>query len=132
YQAEDAAELVTPDLEELPADVDPEAALRPGAPVIHERYGANLIGEFAIERGDVAAALARAPHRLKRRFYHHRYAAVPMECRGVVSAYDPRTDSATIWSSTQVVHWVRREAAALLGLPEAQVGCVALDVGGGF
>jgi carbon-monoxide dehydrogenase large subunit len=31
-----------------------------------------------------------------------------------------------------VVHWVRREAAALLGLPEARVRCVALDVGGGF
>ncbi len=57
---------------------------------------------------------------------------MPLECRGVVSAYDRRTDSATIWSSTQVVHWVRREAAALLGLPEARVRCVALDVGGGF
>ncbi len=57
---------------------------------------------------------------------------MPLECRGVVSAYDPRTDSATIWSSTQVVHWVRREAATLLGLPEARVRCVALDVGGGF
>ena len=54
-----------------------------------------------------------------------------MECRGVVSAYDPRTDSVTIWSSTQVVHWVRREAASL-GLPEARVRCIALDVGGGF
>ena len=38
----------------------------------------------------------------------------------------------TIGSSTQVVHWVRREAAALLSLPEARVRCVALDVGGGF
>ena len=55
-----------------------------------------------------------------------------MECRGVVGAYDPRTDSVTIWSSTQVVHWVRREAATLLRLPEARVRCVALDVGGGF
>ena len=55
-----------------------------------------------------------------------------MECRGVVSAYDPRTDAMTIWSATQVVHWVRREAAALLGLPEARVRCIALDVGGGF
>src|SRR4029078_3004080 len=83
-------------------------------------------------RADPDGAMARAPHRLKRRFYHHRYAAVPMECRGIVAAYDPRTDSATIWSSTQVVHWVRREAAALLGLPEARVRCLALDVGGGF
>jgi carbon-monoxide dehydrogenase large subunit len=131
-QAEDAAELVALDFEELPPVVDPEAGLRPGSPIVHDRFDTNLIGEFKVTRGDPDGAMARAPHRLKRRFYHHRYAAVPMECRGVVSAYDPRTDSATIWSSTQVVHWVRREAAALLGLPEARVRCVALDVGGGF
>jgi aerobic carbon-monoxide dehydrogenase large subunit len=131
-QAEDAAELVTWDLEELPAVVDPEAALRPDSPIVHDRFQTNLIGAFSVGRGDADPALAGAPHRLRRRFYHHRYAAVPMECRGVVSAYDPRTNSATIWSSTQVVHWVRREAAALLGLPEARVRCIALDVGGGF
>src|ERR1700687_576949 len=131
-EAEDAAELVAWDLEELPAVVDPEAALQPDSPIVHDRLETNLIGEFSVGRGDPDGAMARAPHRLRRRFYHHRYAAVPMECRGVVSAYDPRTDSATIWSSTQVVHWVRREAAALLGLPEARVRCLALDVGGGF
>ena len=130
--AEDAAERVTWDLEELPAVVDPEAALRSDSPIVHDRFQTNLIGAFSVGRGDVDTVLARAPHRLRRRYYHHRYAAVPLECRGVVSAYDPRTDSATIWSSTQVVHWVRREAAALLGLPEARVRCVALDVGGGF
>src|SRR5579862_2001562 len=130
--AEDAAELVSLDLEELPAIVDPEAALRPDSSIVHDRYRTNLIGEFSVGRGDAAAAMAGAPHRFKRRFYHHRYAAVPLECRGVVSAYEPRTDTATIWSSTQVVHWVRREAAGLLGVPEARVRCVALDVGGGF
>ena len=132
-QAEDAAELVSWDLEELPAVVDPEAALATGQlRLFMIDFKTNLIGSFSVGRGDADAALARAPHRLRRRFYHHRYAAVPMECRGVVSAYDPRNDTATIWSSTQVVHWVRREAAALLGLPEARVRCVALDVGGGF
>ncbi len=131
-QAEDAAELVTLDLEELPPVVDPEAALRPGAPIIHERFDTNLIGAFSVGKGDIDRAFAGAPHRLRRRFYHHRYAAVPLECRGVVSAYDPRTDSVTIWSSTQVVHWLRREAAATLGLPEAQLRVIALDVGGGF
>jgi carbon-monoxide dehydrogenase large subunit len=131
-QAEDAAEVARWELEELPAVVDPEAALRPDSAIVHERFGTNLIGNFSVGRGDAVAAMARAPHRLTRRFYHHRYAAVPMECRGVVSAYDKRNDTITIWSSTQVVHWVRREAAALLGLPEARVRCVALDVGGGF
>src|SRR6266478_4894592 len=131
-QAEDAAEQVTWDLEELPAVVDPEAALRPDSPIVHDRFQTNLIGAFSVGRGDAEAALARAPHRLRRRFYHHRYAAVPLECRGVVSAYDSRTDSVTSWSSTQVVHWVRREIATTLGLAEERVRVIALDVGGGF
>ena len=132
HAAEDAAQLVSLDLDPLPAIVDPEEALRPQAPIVHERFSTNLIGAFTIGKGDIEAALARSPHKLQRRFYHHRYAAAPMECRGVVGAHDPRTDTVTIWSATQVVHWVRREAAAVLRLPEARVRCVALDVGGGF
>jgi carbon-monoxide dehydrogenase large subunit len=114
YAAEDAAELATLDLEPLPAVVDPEAALASGAPLIHEHLQTNLYGAFSIAKGDVAAAMAQAPHRLQRRFYHHRYAAMPIECRGVAALHDPRTDTITIWSSTQVVHWVRREVAAIL------------------
>jgi carbon-monoxide dehydrogenase large subunit len=132
YAAEDAAELVQPELEPLPAVIDPEEALRAGAPLVHERLGTNLIGEFGIGKGAIEAALSRAPKRLRRRFYHHRYSGLPMECRGVIGIHEPRTDSVTIWSSTQVVHWVRREAASILGLPESRVRCVAPDVGGGF
>jgi len=132
HVAEDAAELVTLDLDPLPPMLDPEAALRPDAVLIHDRFETNLIGGFTVGKGDVDSALARSPHKLQRRFHHHRYAAMPMECRGVVSLHDPRTDSVTIWSATQVVHWVRREAAAVLKVPEARVRCIALDVGGGF
>jgi len=132
HAAEDAAELVTLDLDPLPPMLDPEAALRPDAVLIHDRFETNLIGGFTVGKGDVDSALARSPHKLQRRFHHHRYAAMPMECRGVVSLHDPRTDSVTIWSATQVVHWVRREAAAVLKVPEARVRCIALDVGGGF
>src|SRR5262249_33222869 len=130
--AEDAAQLVTLDLDPLPALVDPDTSLGSGAPIIHEKFGTNLFGAFTIGKGDFAGALARAPHKLKRRYHHHRYAAAPMECRGVVGLYEPRNDAVTIWSSTQVVHWVRREAATVLRMPEARIRCVALDVGGGF
>jgi aerobic carbon-monoxide dehydrogenase large subunit len=132
YAAEDAADLVRLDLDPLPAVVSAEVALAPDAPLIHEHLHTNLFGRFSIAKGDPAAVMARAPHRLQRRVYHHRYAAMPMECRGVAALHDPRTDSITIWSATQVVHWVRREVAAILGLPEARVRCLALDVGGGF
>ncbi|MFN0306080.1 MAG: xanthine dehydrogenase family protein molybdopterin-binding subunit [Burkholderiales bacterium] len=132
YLAEDAAELVEIDYEFLPPVVDVERALEAASAVLHEKNGTNLLAEFSIRKGDVAGAFAKAPRTLERRFRHHRYAGVPMECRGVAALHEPRTDGITIWSSTQVVHWVRREAALTLGLPEARVRCIALDVGGGF
>jgi aerobic carbon-monoxide dehydrogenase large subunit len=132
YQGEDAAELVTVDIESLDAVVDPESGISEVAPILHGQYATNLIGDFTVKKGNVDAALNSAPHRLKRRFYHHRYGALPMECRGVVSSYDRRTDSITIWSSCQVVHWLRREASTVLAMPEARIRSLALDVGGGF
>jgi carbon-monoxide dehydrogenase large subunit len=132
YTAEDAVGRITVALDPLPVVTDVEAALAPGAPLVHEPFGTNVISEYRIGKGDVDAAFRRARRRLGRRFRHHRYTGVPMECRGVVADWDVRTSSLTIWSSTQVVHWVRREAATLLGIPESRVRCVAPDVGGGF
>lgn len=132
YAAEDAVELVSVDFEPLPPVVESEAALDSAAPLIHEQLGTNEIGSFKIRKGDADAAFNHAPHRIKRRFVHHRYAAMPLECRGVVATYDPRTDSYTVWLSTQIVHSVRRELATTLGIPEARIRCLALDVGGGF
>src|SRR6202035_1784156 len=66
-QAEDAAERAILDLEELPAVLDPEAALRPDSPIVHDRFQTNLIGAFSVGRGDVDAVMAGAPHRVHRR-----------------------------------------------------------------
>ncbi|PYN98076.1 MAG: xanthine dehydrogenase [Candidatus Rokuibacteriota bacterium] len=132
YTAEDAAASVNVEYEPLPVVTDVEAALAPGAPLVHPDLGTNVISEYEIGKGDVEMAFRHAPMTLKRRLYHHRYTGVPMECRGVVADYDSRTDGLTIWASTQVVHSVRREVANLLGLAEARVRCVAPDVGGGF
>ena len=132
YLAEDSVELIEADLEPLTPVPNAEAALRDNAPLVHDHLAGNIAATLHARKGDGAAALEAAPHRLQRRFDHHRYAAMPMECRGVVADYDVRTDSLTIWSSTQVVHWVRREVATALGMPEDRVRVVAPDVGGGF
>ncbi|HZU91733.1 MAG TPA: xanthine dehydrogenase family protein molybdopterin-binding subunit, partial [Stellaceae bacterium] len=55
-EAEDAAELVAIDFEPLPAVVDPEKALAPGAPIVHERFATNLLGSFSVEKGAAEAA----------------------------------------------------------------------------
>ena len=131
-QAEDAAELVTVDYEHLPAVVDPYKALEKDATLLHERLGTNEIGWFHLQKGDAAKSIAAAPRRIKRRFSHHRYAAMPMECRGVAASWEERTDTYTVWASTQVVHWVQREIASTLEVPEARIRVIAPDVGGGF
>jgi hypothetical protein len=53
-QAEDAAERVTWDLEELPAVVDPEAAVHPESPIVNDRFQPNLIGRWR-RAGEVRA-----------------------------------------------------------------------------
>src|SRR5690606_25573335 len=55
--AEDAAELVEVDYEELPAVSDPETALDPATPVIHPELGDNLTFERKLEVGTVDQAL---------------------------------------------------------------------------
>lgn len=130
--AEEAAELVDVSYEPLPVLSDPIAALQSGATLLHEQLGTNEIGWFKVGRGDAERALRAAPLRLRREFTHHRYAAMPMECRGVLAEHDARTDSYTVWSSTQVVHWVRQEIAQTLGVAHGRVRVIAPDVGGGF
>jgi aerobic carbon-monoxide dehydrogenase large subunit len=132
YVAEDAAELAIIDVDPLDAVVDVEDALCSASPLVHEKLGDNLNGEIILRKGNVETALAQSPHRIKRRYYHHRYAASPMEGRGALAHYDPRTESLTVWSSTQMVHIVRAAICTSLGVPEARVRCIAADVGGGF
>ena len=55
YAAEDAAQLVELDLDPLPAVLDPDASLGAGSPIVHDRFGTNLIGSFTIAKGDTDA-----------------------------------------------------------------------------
>ena len=56
YLAEDACDLVEVEYEALPAVVDPEAAMRPDAPVIHDELGDNLIYRGGFDKGEVDTA----------------------------------------------------------------------------
>ena len=132
YVAEDAIELIDVALHPIEAVVDIDDALQENAPRVHDELDSNIVAKFRVKKGDADAALASAPRKLCHTFYNHRFVALPIECRGVIADYDPRTDSITIWASTQVVHWVRREVAKQLKMAESRVRCIAPDVGGGF
>ncbi len=130
--ARDALDLIEVEYEPGPAVVDPEAALRPEAPLVHPEFGTNVAYTFGREGGDVDAAFARADRVVRLRIAHSRVAAVTMEPRGALAAWDPATGELTVWVSTQSVYNVRSALSAVLGEPDHRIRVIAPDVGGGF
>ncbi|MFA0768162.1 MAG: hypothetical protein OXFUSZZB_001490 [Candidatus Fervidibacter sp.] len=132
YLARDALDLIEVDYEELPPVTDPQKALQPDAPIIHEDLGTNLAFEWKIEGGDVDAAFAQAEVIVRQEFVNQRLIPVPMEPRCVLAEWDAGNRLLTIWTSTQIPHLVRSLVAGMLNLPENHVRVIAPDVGGGF
>jgi aerobic carbon-monoxide dehydrogenase large subunit len=132
YQAEDALELVTIDYEPLPVVIDPEQAVKDGAPLLYEEAGSNVLVSREFKRGDIEAAFATAPVRIAGRFRMHRKTPVAIEPRACVAEYDAGRQALTLYSATQVPGIVRDALAQALDIPGHQVRVVAHDVGGGF
>jgi carbon-monoxide dehydrogenase large subunit len=129
YAVVDATEHVVVEYESLPAITDPEAAIA-GAPFVHEGLGTNQVHEWSLSGGDLDAGFAEADVIVERRVVNHRTAGAPIEPRGVLADY--RAGSLTLWSATQVPHFVRLFLAILLGMSEERVRVIAPEVGGGF
>jgi carbon-monoxide dehydrogenase large subunit len=131
YLAEDAAELVRVDYEELPPVTDPEAAMRAGSPLVHEEFGDNIVMRVAGGAGDIEGAFRGAAFVLRERFHTNRHAANPLEGRATLAKLDSNGDI-TLWTSTQTPHLVRSRVADIMQFPEHKLRVIGPDVGGGF
>ena len=132
YIAEDALDDIVVDLEPLPAVVDLEKALEPGAPLIHEDLDSNLAAHLTQNKGDYEAAKAKADLVIQRRIVIDRCAAAAMENRGIVASWEAKSQQLTIWDTTQAPIPIRNGLAAMFGLSAHQVRVIAPFVGGGF
>ncbi len=130
-QAMAAARLIVVDAEELPALFDPEEAMQPGAVLIHEEYGSNIVNHHKIRRGNVDEGFAQADviveEEFRTQFVEHAY----LEPEAAVCV--PRADGVLeIYGSMQHPFSTRRFVAALLDVPLADVDVKTIAVGGGF
>jgi carbon-monoxide dehydrogenase large subunit len=132
YVAEDALELIAVDYEELPPVVDIEAAVAPGAPLVHEELGTNVAAHYVGVVGDPERAFRDAAHVFRERLVIERSAGMPIETRAVLAQWDEREERLLVWDSTQAPIVIRNALAALFSLPPTQVRVIAPDVGGGF
>ncbi len=130
--AEDAAEMVQVDYEELDAVTDMRTALDPETPVIHGALGDNLAFERNLDAGAVDQAFADSDEVVEADFVFGRHTGVTLEPRAVVADWNVAEARLTIYQGTQAPHMVQNIAALHLGLREAQVRVVCKDVGGSF
>jgi aerobic carbon-monoxide dehydrogenase large subunit len=132
YLAEDALELIDIEFADLGTVIDPEQAILPDAPLLHEEAGTNVLVRREFKRGDVEADLASAPVRVGGRFRFRRKTTMAIEGRAYLAEYDRGRRLLTLTSSTQVPGIIRDLLTELLDMPGHAVRVVAPDVGGGF
>lgn len=130
--AEDIADQVFVDINPLDPIVSMEDALGEGATLVHEEALTNTMVDARYETRGVDEAFAAADVVVEFSLTSRRQSAMPLEARGSVAEYDPRTGRITLYASIQAPHVVRTIIADLIGMPESQLRVVAPDVGGGF
>ncbi|HZS14741.1 MAG TPA: molybdopterin cofactor-binding domain-containing protein [Candidatus Dormibacteraeota bacterium] len=132
YLASDAAQLVRVDYDPLPAVMDLEKAMQPGSPVVETGRPDNVAWDAEFPGGDIEAAFAEADVVVRERITQQRLAPIAMEMRACIAEFVPFENRLTLWSSTQVPHFLRLFISGAMGLSEAQMRVIAPDVGGAF
>jgi carbon-monoxide dehydrogenase large subunit len=136
YIAEDAAELIDVEYEDLEPIVNPQRALEEDAPVIRtdkEEQTSNLVYEW--ESGDKAAtdaAFENAARVVSLETFYPRSHPSPLETCGIVADINSTTGQATLYMTSQAPHAHRTVFALVAGLPEQNIRIISPDIGGGF
>src|SRR3984893_13203768 len=98
---------------------------------IQDYGGPNNIHKLvALEFGDVDGGFGRADHIREDVFFFQGNTHLPMEQHSAIATYVD--EKVTLWSSTQVVHYVHRALAKVLELPMNRIRVIGAAHGGGF
>jgi aerobic carbon-monoxide dehydrogenase large subunit len=127
YSAEDAAELVTVEIDNLPETLAADAA-----PV---EFTVGQSSEAAVVRkgyGDVAAAFDAAHATVALELKIGRHSGVPLEARGAIARFDSALNVLELYGAAKVPHWNRDALARMLGLAASSVHLHEGHTGGGF
>lgn len=131
-QAEDAAEAILVEFEELPAVVDIDAARDAGAARAAAAVLDNLCFGSRLDTGGIDAIFAEAAHVVEEEFYFGRHTAVTLEPRAIIADWDASEGKLTVHHATQTPYQFQDLYSRHYGIPEANVRVIAPDIGGSF
>jgi putative selenate reductase molybdopterin-binding subunit len=137
--AEKALRLIQVDYEILPAVIDMQDAMAPGAPVIHDEPDStkiydrsrNLAGYILREIGNVEEGFREADYVFEREFRTHRQQHAQLEPHITICWLDAN-GRLVIRSSTQVPYHCRRQVGMILQMPVSRLHVIKPRIGGGF
>ena len=147
-EARAAADLVEVEYEVLPAVFDVDAALAPGAPLLHpgKRHlestrpdivarqpgleDTNIIHVYQLRRGDIEAGFRAADVIVEQTYTTPGVAHVPFETHNAVAQLSG--GKMTIWSSTQAPSSCAAYVAGILRMNMSDVRMIVPTLGGGY
>jgi carbon-monoxide dehydrogenase large subunit len=130
--AEDGAEQVLVDYEQLPLVTDMMSALDKDTPVLHPDLGDNLAFQRVNEAGDIEGAFAKAHKVISAQFTTARHTGVTLEPRSILVDWNRAENQMTAYHATQAPHMMQSVLAKHLDLPESRVRVICGDVGGSY
>lgn len=128
--AEEAAELIKVEYEELPGVFDAEEAMKEGAPKVHDYVKNNLSYDFHMDFGDVEKGFAEADLVHEDRFETGRVNTGYLEPPSAVVLWD--SSGITMWAAKQSPYFVYRHMADCFKIPLNKVRIIQPFIGGGF
>jgi 4-hydroxybenzoyl-CoA reductase alpha subunit len=129
--AEEAISKIKVEYEVLPAVFDPLEAMNPGAPIIHDEVPNNVSATIQKEFGNVEKAFKESNFIFEDAFETQPVNHAPLEPQSALAMVD-HSDHVTLWASTQIPFFLRRNLATTLDIPESNVRVIKPKVGGGF
>ena len=137
--AEKAISLIKVDYELLPAVIDPEDAMKPGAPMVHGETDTegifdakrNVVCHIEADYGDIDKGFSEADKVFEGEYRTPKQQHVHLEPHVCISYLD-EDDRLVLRTSTQVPFHIRRMVAPLIGLPVKKIRVIKPRIGGGF
>jgi 4-hydroxybenzoyl-CoA reductase alpha subunit len=131
--AQEALGLIKVEHEDLPAVFDPEEAMKPGAPLIHEKAERNILSLMTQSyfHGDVEKGFAESDVVVEDRFNLTWVAHCCMGTSFCLASFD-HAGNLTVWNSTQMPFMSQRELSTALRIPPDKIRVIKATIGGGF
>ncbi|MGD8553864.1 MAG: molybdopterin-dependent oxidoreductase [Anaerolineales bacterium] len=125
-----ALKLIKVEYDPLEPMLDPVTAMQPGSPQLLERYQNNINTLVDHHFGDVQKGFAEADYVMEETFVGNFTTQAPMEPHAAIADWKP--DLLTIYSASQIPHYLHYSAAHVFGIPLGKIKVVRPSVGGGF